>query len=85
MNYFPNPSEKKNVKHPYKIETRSAVQLHPFLSTMLDTNIPNPLVKIFSMKIISPKVSFASTADPGMQETSLMLNVPYSLVYLDQS
>ena len=46
------------------------MQLHPFLSTMLDTNVPNPPVKMFSMKIISPMVSLTSTADPGMQGTS---------------
>ena len=59
-----------NIKHPYKIETRNAVQLHPFLSTMLDTNVPNPPLKMFSIKIISPIVSLTSTADPGMQGTS---------------
>ena len=52
------------------METRNAVQLHPFLSMTLDKSVPNPPDKIFKMKITSPMVSLTSTADPGMQGTS---------------
>jgi len=43
--------------------------LHPFLSTMLDTRVPNPPDKMFKMNMTSPIVSLHSTADPGMQGT----------------
>ena len=46
------------------------MQLHPFLSTILESRVPNPPDKMFKMKTTSPIVSLQSTADPGMQGTS---------------